>query len=85
MNFRFSSIVILTIVLGFYIIISNTLIQNSMASTNQSIEVTEHTDGSSIFSSLSRNFDETLVNINDKHNDNSTKTANEDGEQDLQG
>jgi hypothetical protein len=58
-----------------------------MASTNQSIKVTEHTDTSSTFSSLSRNSDETLVNINDKHsnNDNSFKTSNDDGEQDLYG
>lgn len=81
MNYRFSLVIALTIVLGFCIGFSITFTQISIASTNQSIEVTEHTDGST-FSSLSRNFDETLDIINNKtNNDNSTQaSSNNDDE-----
>lgn len=55
-----------------------------MASVNQSIEVTQHTDSSSTFSSLSRNFDETIDDINNKNNNESSIQTANNGLENLQ-
>lgn len=75
MNCRFSLVIALIIALGFYFSFSITFTQISIASANQSIEVIGHTD-SDTFRKLSRNFDETLDNINNKtNNDNTTQSS----------
>ena len=78
MNIRLFSIITSALVLGFYIsfTIPFTFIPNSMASPNPSFEVTEQND-SGTFSSLSRDFDQTIDNINDDDK-NSTDTTNDD-------
>ena len=65
--------------IGSWILISFTLpyfVTNSLASQNPSFEVTEQND-SGTFSSLSRDFDQTIDNINDDDK-NSTDTTNDD-------
>ena len=78
MNIRLFSLITSALVLGFYIsfTIPFTFVTNSMASPNPSFEVTEQND-SSTFSSLSRDFDQTIDNINDDDK-NSTDTTNDD-------
>ena len=78
MNIRLFSIITSALVLGFYIYFTLpfTFIPNSMASPNPSFEVTEQND-SSTFSSLSRDLDQTIENINDDDK-NSTDTTNDD-------
>ena len=78
MNIRLSSLITSALVLGFYISFTFpfTFIPNSMASPNPSFEVTEQND-SSTFSSLSRDFDQTIDNINNDDK-NSTDTTNDD-------
>jgi len=78
MNIRLFSLITSAFVLGFYIsfTILFTFIPNSMASPNPSFEVTEQND-SSTFSSLSRDFDQTIDNINNDDK-NSTDTTNDD-------
>ena len=78
MNIRLFSIITPALVLGFYLsfTIPFTFITNSMASPNPSFEVTEQND-SGTFSSLSRDFDQTIDNINDDDK-NSTDTTNDD-------
>ena len=52
-----------------------------MALPNLSIKVTENT-GSDTFSSLSRNFDQTIDNINNDNNSSSTtETANDNNDE----
>lgn len=75
-NFRFFSMIIMALALGLYIYISLTSISNSMALSNLSIEVLEH-GNSTIFSFLSRDFDQTIDNINN-NNQNSTAITNDD-------
>ncbi len=79
MNIRLSYIITLVLVLGFYISFTypSTFIPNSMASPNPSFEVTEQND-SSTFSSLSRDFDQTVDNINNDDR-NSTDATNDNG------
>jgi len=79
-----STSVTMVIVLGFYMSFVTSLIPNSMASVNQSIEVTQHTDSSSTFSSLSRNFDETIDDINNKNNNESSIQTANNGLENLQ-
>ena len=78
MNIRLFSLITSALVLGIYIsfTIPFTFIPNSMASPNPSFEVTEQND-SSTFSSLSRDFDQTIDNINN-NDKNSTDTTNDD-------
>ena len=78
MNIRLSSLITSALVLGFYISFTFpfTFVTNSMASPNPSFEVTEQND-SSTFSSLSRDFDQTIDNINN-NDKNSTDTTNDD-------
>ena len=64
----------LAIVLGFYISFNFALNLYSLTSPNLSFEVTEQNTGGT-FSSLSRNFDQTIDNIND--DENSTGTTND--------
>ena len=75
MNFRIYSMITLAIVLGFYISFNFALNLYSLTSPNLSFEVTEQNTGGT-FSSLSRNFDQTIDNIND--DENSTGTTNDD-------
>jgi hypothetical protein len=65
----------LAIVLGFYISFNFALNLYSLTSPNLSFEVTEQNTGGT-FSSLSRNFDQTIDNIND--DENSTGTTNDE-------
>ena len=64
----------LAIVLGFYISFNFALNLYSLTSPNLSFEVTEQNTGGT-FSSLSRNFNQTIDNIND--DENSTGTTND--------
>ena len=75
MNFRIYSMITLAIVLGFYISFNFALNLYSLTSPNLSFEVTEQNTGGT-FSSLSRNFDQTIDNIND--DENSTGTTNDE-------
>lgn len=79
MNIGFSSFIPSLTIFGFLASFScyYTSIPDSMATTNISIKVIEHTDSGdgNIFSSLSRNFELTLDNIQTSGEKNSTETA----------
>ena len=76
MTLRPFTMVLLTVFLGLYVF-SNfdfSCISESAAFPNLSVEVTDN-NKSDIFSSLSRDFDQTLNNIN--NNENSAETTSE--------
>ncbi|MGD9535378.1 MAG: hypothetical protein AB7V56_16605 [Candidatus Nitrosocosmicus sp.] len=76
MNSKLFNLVASAIVLSFYSTLSFSFNSNSLASPNPPIEVIEH-GNSSIFSSLSRGFDQAIEKINDG-NENTSETNNND-------
>lgn len=81
MSFNLLSVFTLALALAFYISFNSTFISNSVALPYLAIKVTEQKD-TGTFSSLSRNFDQTIDDINnDNSNSNSTtETANDNDE-----
>jgi hypothetical protein len=76
MNLWSNSVFTLALVLSFYISYSSIVISNSMALPYLSIQVTENKEAGT-FSSLSRNFDQTVADINNDNSSSTAETAND--------